>query len=221
MSKCSTNLLCAILGGSFRSLSSAGYCFIICNTPPALSKRYLPVKRLGHILKVRYRLSVLNFSRLSNTAIDFLLQNISQVDQSSSSCLVVIIIDSNVNSTKKETISSKEVIDYFSEEMCPSLKDKPKVFLFQNVSDSSDECLEDERIKLSCIHPEASASYSDLSSILDTLQSYTQSCTTGSIFVNSSQTSDVTNSQLSKSFLVLTDHLIKMQVIKTLMHLSL
>ena len=186
-----------------------GYCVVIENSPPCY-KKYLPVKRLNHILKERFHFNVLNFSSLSHSAVHILINTLSRIDHSGLSCLVVILIDSRTEEAPSATsIRSNEIINYFSEEQCPSLKNKPKVFLFQTVSaGNSKENNFDDKIKLSCIQPDATvaSTYSDLPSVLDTLQSYTESCVTGSIFVNSTQTTEVTNSHLTQSFLLSIDH---------------
>jgi hypothetical protein len=174
-----------------------GYCIIIDNSSSSTKQsRYLPVKRLSHVLKERHNLEILYFTNLSIDAVQFLSNKISTIDHSELNCLIFIMINSELNNLHVTNISTNEIIAYFSDENCLSLANKPKLFLFQTLSNKKEGL--NDKIKLSCLQSEEMST--DVSMIFDTLHSYTETTTTGSIFVGAQHRNEVIGDKLSQSF---------------------
>lgn len=196
-----------MLSSTGLSSKPTGYCLIIDNSSISKQARCLPVNRLCHILREQFNFITLYFSSLSLDSIELLLKTLSHIDQSDSSCSVNIMINTSkegvVNGTDGRSLLTKDVMEFLSDKNCPSLADKPKVFLFQTVSIDQ----RDDKVKLTCTQPTA-VQYPYLPSLLEMLRTYSDSATTGSIFVNSSQTS-LTNTQLKQAF-VLPTHSMEM-----------
>ena len=195
-------------------LLPSGYCIIIDNSTSSTIKqsRHRPIKRLCHILQDQYSLHTHIFSQLSCDAIRLLLKTVSQIDHTPLSCFVVVIIgigdQGAINGIDERGILPKEIIDVFSDDKCPSLINKPKVFLFQMIPHPSalDQTMEtSDVIKITCTIPDASqcTQYPQLSSLLDVLYNYADNINTGSVFLHTHQSDSITsNTQLGQAFVL-------------------
>lgn len=180
---------------------------IIDNRPSSIKATSgLPVKRLRHIIKEQFRFVTIYLTSLSINAIEQLLTTLRQINQSDSSCLLVITISTSkegvVNGVDGQSLTTKDIMEYFLDKNCPSLVGKPQVFLFQTVS--SDKS--DDKIKLTCTQPLAITEYPSLPLLLKTLRDYSDSATTGSIFLTSnspaSSPTATSNVQLQEAFVL-------------------
>lgn len=195
-------------------LLPSGYCIIIDNSTSSTNKqsKHRPIKRLCHILQDQYSLHTHVLSQLSCDAIRLLLKTVSQIDHTPLSCLLVVIIgigdQGAINGIDERGILPKEIIDAFSDDKCPSLINKPKIFLFQMIPNPSapDQTKEtSDAIKITCTIPYSSQcpQYPQLSSLLDVLYNYADNIATGSVFLHTHQSDSITsNTQLGQAFVL-------------------
>ena len=144
-----------------------GYCIIIDNAENNTFGGDEENEKLTRCLEESLAFHVEHFTRLNTKFIHRLLQHLSNVDHSSYSCLMVIVLGRGRNGFlyghDNKLIEFHEIMSYFTPERCTTLEGKPKLFLFQTVNDGT----ESKEIKF---HKELTDSYQVLSFICIAIQ---------------------------------------------------
>ena len=127
------------------------------------------IEKVTNILRRSCQLHLQTYFNLSCKAMKHLFVSLSRSDHSKLHCLFVVVLSRGkkvrgVYDTNKKLLPLEHVCSYFSNANCPSLKGKPKLFLFETVVDSSETILNCE----SLCYPSVEDCFVTLSTIMET-----------------------------------------------------
>lgn len=136
-----------------------GYCVIIDNMENNTFGGDKNNKQLTRCLEESLAFHVEHFTKLNTKSIHRLLEKLSEVNHNDYSCLMVIVLGRGRNhflyGYDNEVIEFSEIMSYFKPEICTTLRDTPKLFLFQTFGKESESVKNRPQIP----HPELTDSY--------------------------------------------------------------
>ena len=117
-----------------------GYCIVIDNICPVATTAYTNKEKLKSLFGDTFGYHVQYYHHLTVNAMRDLLSTVRDCDQSHCSSLAIIILcqgegdnffATDYNSKMRNSISVQEIISHYSDENCPQLVGKAKIFLFE------------------------------------------------------------------------------------------
>ena len=106
------------------------------------------IHKFADQFRYRFGFHIEKYYNLSAEAILLLLKAVSEIDHSSMNCFTLIILScgktQDIYGADGEAVSVNKSLDFFSDTNCPTLVQKPKLFMFQTTLEQNRAQQQDE-----------------------------------------------------------------------------